>query len=129
MAQASSQRAAPRYPPPAVSVRRTRPNRPSVDNALRGFVASTKRGPVHFSLQRAMKPLVLTVGLRVHPPAVQKIDPKADQPHAQLRERVPLGQAHVPAPGRAVVYIDSLRYPTALERMAERGLHCGARLC
>jgi len=27
-------------------VRRKRPNRPSVDNAHRGFVASTERGPV-----------------------------------------------------------------------------------
>mgnify|MGYP006373881755 CR=1 FL=1 len=42
-----------------VPVRRKRPNRPSVDNAHRGFVASTEWGPVHADEETDLFPALL----------------------------------------------------------------------
>src|SRR6201996_4097751 len=65
-----------------------------------GEVAATEQ----FSLERAMKPLILAIGLRMGRPAVGQPHAQADQPDAQRGELSGLGGA---APGRAVIGVDA----------------------
>src|SRR6187402_1261695 len=94
---------------------------------LRLRLAMRHEGPPgqHFGLQRAMKPLILAVRLRVIRTAVTHPNPQSNQPDGQLRQLAELARC---APRRAVIGVDLARQPVSGERPFQMGLHSGCRL-